>query len=213
MSLPGSRSAAKVSAVILAAGASRRMGRAKPLLPIAAEPMIRRVAQRVLAAGLEETLVIVGHQAAEVTAVLADLPLRIVKNTNWRKGQSASVATAVGALPSSAGAALFVPCDLPHLTPGLLRDLISVYRCSSASIVVPTADGQRRSPVLVDPNLFPELLTLTGDQGARQIFSAHADEVLELPVTDPRVLDDIDTRADYERLMSEVPPRAPGNGR
>lgn len=189
-----------VSAVLLAAGGSRRMGRPKPLLPFAGEALIRRVARRVLAAEPTELLVVLGHRSAEVAETIADLPLRLIQNPEWEQGQSTSVAVAVRAFSPTAGAALFIPCDQPHLTPEVLRKLSRAHRESGSAIVVPTVGGERRSPVLIAAGLFPELLALRGDRGARQIFADHQEDLQEVPITDRRALLDIDTWEDYEQL-------------
>jgi len=189
-----------LAAVILAAGRAARMGQLKQLLPVDGRPMVRRVAEAVCAAGVDQVVVVVGAQAEAVAAALAGLPLEIVVNDAWAEGMSTSLRAGLRALRPAIKAALIVLADQPALTPGLLRTLIDRYRAGDAPIVVPRYRGKRGNPVLWDRAFFPELLAIEGDRGGRDLLHRHRGQVAWVEVDDPAVLLDVDTRRDYENL-------------
>jgi molybdenum cofactor cytidylyltransferase len=97
---------------------------------------------------------------------------------------------------------VFLPGDQPLLEPEVIDRLIDIYEKTRAPIVVPRAGGERGSPVLMDRTLFPELERIRGDAGGRQIFGHHEGDITEVPISDPSALRDVDTRDDYEALLS-----------
>jgi molybdenum cofactor cytidylyltransferase len=129
----------------------------------------------------------------------AGTSLHVVDNLDWAAGQSSSVIAGLHALPAEAGAAVFLLCDQPLVSPALVRSLVDRHAETLASIVAPLVDGQRGNPVLFDRRTFPDLLALTGDTGGRAIFSRYP--VIWLPWHDRAVLLDIDTLDDYRRLQ------------
>jgi molybdenum cofactor cytidylyltransferase len=193
-----------VGGVILAAGPSRRFhdGRPKQLVPFEGEPLVRRVARAALASRLRQVLVVVGHRGPALAAVLAGLAVELVDNCDFARGQSSSVRCGLAHLEPGVEAAVFIPADQPLVTAAFIDQLIEAFGVANAPIVVPRHGGQRGSPVLVARTLFAELATITGDEGARQLFSRHEDKLLELEVDDPHALRDIDTVAEYEELLA-----------
>ncbi|MGD8626447.1 MAG: nucleotidyltransferase family protein, partial [Anaerolineae bacterium] len=162
-----------VAAVVLAAGRAARMGQLKQLLPVAGEPMVRRVVGAVCAAGLAQVVVVVGAQAGAVTGALADLAVDVAYNERWREGMSSSLRAGLEALRPEVEAALIVLADQPGLTPGLLHKLVDHYRATQAPIVAPFYGGRRGNPVLFDRELFPELGDVAGDRGGRQLLGRY----------------------------------------
>lgn len=194
-----------VSGVLLAAGASKRLtgDRPKQLLLIDGEPLVRRVAKNVLESRLRELIVVVGFMADSVRSVLSDLEVNIVNNVEYAKGQSSSVKLGLRSVNSSACAALFIPADQPFLSSTLLDELISTYEGSGGPIVMPTYKGRRGAPLLFDRSLFPELASITGDEGGRQILKRHQSEIVTVTLDSERPLLDIDTPQIYRKLVGE----------
>jgi molybdenum cofactor cytidylyltransferase len=190
------------AALILAAGASTRLGRPKQLLDWAGRPLARAVAEVALAAGLDPVIAVVGAASRQVTAALAGLPLRIVENPAYMQGQSTSLRAGVAALPADAAAALVLLADQPFVTAAIVARIVAEWRAHGSAIVAPAYAGQRGNPVLFDRTVFPELLAVEGDQGARAILAANPSRIRLVRFDDPRPLIDIDTSEDYERLAS-----------
>lgn len=193
-----------VAAIILAAGASSRMGRPKQLLDWHGRPLVRAVVEQALAAQLDQICVVVGGAGAAVTAALDGLPLRIVANPDYAVGQSSSLHAGVAALDSAIGAALILLGDQPFVTAAIIQQLVAAWRATDAAIVAPLYQGQRGNPVLFARTIFPELLAVTGDQGARGVLAADSSRVHSISFDDPRPLADIDTLEAYLRLQDET---------
>ena len=191
-----------VAIIILAAGASSRMGQPKQLLEWDNQPLIRRVAQTALAAQAEAVYVVVGGAGAAVTAALDNLPVQIVACPHYATGQSASLRAGIAALATHTDAALIMLGDQPFVTTAIIDALISVWRESRAPIVAPTFDGRRGNPVLFDRSMFAELLTVQGDQGARTVLQSTAAHIRLVPFIGTRALEDIDTIDDYHRIQA-----------
>ena len=189
-----------VAGIILAAGASQRMGQPKPLLLWRGKPFICHVARTALDAGLAPVVIVIGAHADEVRSALADLPVEIVYNPNWAEGQSTSVQAGLQALPPETTAAIFLLADQPRIPVELVRALMARHAQTQPPIVAPMIEGRRGNPVLFDYSVFPDLMSLQGDAGGRLIFSRYP--AAHVPWHDPNLLLDVDTLEDYERLLS-----------
>ena len=189
-----------VAALILAAGASSRMGRPKQLLDWKGRPLVRAAADAALEARLDPLLVVVGGAGDEVAHVLAGLPLRIVANPDYAAGQSTSLRAGIAALGNDADAVVVLLGDQPFVSAAIVEQLVAEWQAGGASIVAPTYAGQRGNPVLFARAIFPELLNIQGDQGARAVLTADRARLRLVAFDDPRPLADIDTPEDYERL-------------
>ena len=191
-----------VSGILLAAGRSLRFGgETKQLLDFAGEPLIRRVAGEACRSLLGEVVAVVGHRAAAVEAALAGLDLRSVSNSRYREGLSGSIAVGIRSIDQRAEAALFMTADQPLLTKDVIDRIVSKYRQTRAAIVVPSFEGQRGSPVLFARKLFADLQGLRKDRGGREIIRRCPELVVEVELESGRPLADIDTPADYERVL------------
>ncbi len=190
-----------IAGVLLAAGRSERMGQPKLLLPWHDMPLVRHAALIALASQLDKLVVVVGHAAEQVQTVLADLSLRIVVNDAFAEGQSTSLATGIGALNSHVDGAVVLLADQPMLQPATINALIETYAQLKAPIVVPRYAGRRGNPVLFDRSMFAELQAVRGDQGARSLFTRHAQRVHWVDVADEGTLLDVDMPAMYQELL------------
>jgi molybdenum cofactor cytidylyltransferase len=189
----------RVAAVILAAGGSSRFGSPKQLLPWKDTTLLEHVVDTVLESSMQETIVVLGHEAQRLGKLISDRRLSIVVNEDWEAGQSSSVRAGIQALPEDCGACLFLLADQPKVTVELIEQVLNRYRQTLAPIVAPVHAGRRGNPVLFDQALFPELLKMTGDEGGRQVIQHHRDAMEEVEVGDPDFFLDIDTVEEYER--------------
>jgi molybdenum cofactor cytidylyltransferase len=193
---------ARIAVIILAAGASRRLGRPKQLLRVGGEPLIRHTVRHALASQADEVLVVLGNESTVVRAQIEDLGSAIAINPDFARGQSTSMVCGVSSLNPDIGAAILMLGDQPTVTPAFLNALINRFRSSGSSIVQPRySDGRPGNPVLISRRLFPELLDVTGDIGARDVIRAHISEVeyVELDTPPPP---DVDSEEDYQTLLT-----------
>lgn len=185
------RTDSAIPAVILAAGASRRLGRPKQLVLLDGETLLRRAVRAALA-GCAPVLVVVGSQAAEIEASLAGMPVRVVANPEWQEGMAASIRAGIRALPGDAPAALFLVCDQTAVDGALVGRLLAVRRAHPEAVVACAYGNARGTPSLFPARCFPQLLKLQGDRGARDLLAGP--DVLTVPF--PEGVADVDTPAD-----------------
>lgn len=192
----------RVSGVVLAAGSSRRFGASPPkqLALFEGEPLVRRAVRTAIESELSEVIVVVGMAAASVEAAIGDFDARVVRNLHYEMGQSSSVKAGLAAVDTEAEGALFMPVDQPRMSTSVINALVACHRQTRAAIVVPTYQGRRGAPVLIGRSLFGELATIEGDVGGRQIFPAHEEDIVELPVASSSALVDLDTLEDLPTL-------------
>jgi molybdenum cofactor cytidylyltransferase len=189
-----------IAGLLLAAGASRRMGRPKLLLPVGGKPMLRWAAEALVAAGLSPVVAVLGHEALAVGETLAGLPVLRLENRSYPEGQASSLRAGVGALPPTCRAAAVALGDMPGLRAAAVVKLVEAFRSGGKGIALPVYHGRRGHPVVFDLERYrTELLALSGDEGGRSLLARHTEDVLEVPVGDAGVLLDVDTPEAYER--------------
>jgi molybdenum cofactor cytidylyltransferase len=198
-----------VSAVVLAAGESKRMGEKKELLPIAGEPMIRTVVEKLLTSrSLDEVIVVLGDRADDVGRALAgvsDERLELIGNQRFREGMGTSLAQGVRACSWGTDAIVVALGDAPFFSVEQVDALIEAH-AGGAAIAVPVNAGRRGHPVLLDGAYRGELEELSGDAGARDTLEREAASVVEVAVADDAFLVDIDDRDDYEAVKEGLVP-------
>lgn len=188
--------------VILAAGASTRMGQPKPLLMWRGEAFIRQVARTAMAADLSPVVIVAGEYVAEIQAAVSDLPVTVIHNAEWAAGQSTSIKAGLKALPPETGAAIFLLADQPHIPIELVKTLKEQHAQTLSPIIVPLIEDRRGNPVVFDRVTFNDLLALSGDVGGRAVFSKY--RVTYVPWHDASLLLDVDTPEDYQRLLAST---------
>jgi molybdenum cofactor cytidylyltransferase len=196
-----------VSAVVLAAGLSSRMGGPhKLLLDAGGEPMLRRVVRAVLAVDPAELVVVTGFRAPEITAALDGLPVRFVDNPAYAEGQAGSVVTGVRALTALCDAVMIVLGDQPLLTPTALGRLIAAYATApeGRSILVPASAGQRGNPVLFAARHIPEIQAGDLKVGCRRLIETYPDRVALIEMADDAFIRDCDTPEDYAAIRARL---------
>jgi molybdenum cofactor cytidylyltransferase len=183
-----------ISAVILAAGASTRMGTQKLLLPLGGEPLVRRAVRQVCDAGFDDVLVVVGSDWENTLAALDGLPIRHAVNADYASGMGSSFRTAVAHLSGSA-AAMFALADQPFVTANEYRTVLDTYRRQSPPIISVRYGEVMAPPHLFQNEFFPELAQM--QHGARSLLQKHHERTTVLHFG-ADLLMDIDTPEDYE---------------
>ena len=189
------------AAVVLAAGGSSRLGRPKQLLPFRGRPLVRGAIEAAVNAGARPVVLVTGASADEIAAAVADLPVSTVHNPRWSEGIGASIAAGVSAIRSAwpdCPAILLLACDQPLVTAQLLRDLVALRRARNAPAAATAYAGTEGIPAVYGRAMFPLLMELKGDAGAKSILMRRRGEVATLDFPDAAT--DIDTAADAERL-------------
>ncbi|HYT18356.1 MAG TPA: NTP transferase domain-containing protein [Thermoplasmata archaeon] len=182
-----------ISAVVLAAGSSSRMGDTKPLLPLDGRPLLEHVLSAVRGSQVEDIVVVLGRDAERVRNGVSLDGARSIVNPAYDEGMSTSLRAGIDAADPRADGFLIVLGDQPFVSSATLDMLIERRSGSRAKIVIPTFERRRGNPVLLDRSLSSEVASIVGDQGCRAIFGNHPDGILEVPVDDPGILIDLDT--------------------
>lgn len=182
------------AAVLLAAGASRRLGQAKQLIEIGGEPLLRRAARALLATAPRDCVVVLGHEPERMRDALAGLPLRCVVATDHARGLSASLRTGIAALDEHIAGALLALTDQPALDAAHLRALRDTWRAQPQRAVASAYADVHGVPALLPRTWFAEIARLDGDVGARELLRARDREVVAIAA--PALARDLDTPAD-----------------
>ena len=174
----------RVDAVVLAAGRSSRMGGPNKLMALFdGRPLVRLTAETASASRAGEVVVVTGHQDARVLAALSGLTVRPAHNRDFASGLASSLKTGIRAIAPEADGALIMLGDMPGLTTGDLDRLISAFNKSGgAAIVRATHGGKRGNPVILPRALFPEVMKLEGDTGARHIVESEGNPVIDVEI-------------------------------
>ena len=190
----------RIAGIVLAAGASTRMGENKLLLELEDETLIERCVKRVLAAEFDPVVVVLGYEADLVLRHIDSLPIHVVVNDRYEMGMNSSLATGVAELGDNASAVCVVLADMPFVTAEMLREVVSRYRETGAPLVVSQYGGVNAPPTLFDHSLFTELRASEGEEMGKRLVERYRDaaEIVEWPEV---ALADVDEPDDYERAM------------
>jgi molybdenum cofactor cytidylyltransferase len=189
----------KAGAIILAAGASSRMGRPKPLLELNGETFLDRLIGR-FSGICSPITVVLGYEANRIRAGIRNVGgARFVVNPAPERGMLSSLQCGLASLPADAEAALFTPADLPSIQSSTIA---AVAASNAATIAIPRCGGRNGHPVRISRAIVAELLALPEGAQAREVLHRHRGETLFLDVDDPGILHDVDTPADYEELIA-----------
>ncbi|MBM3744228.1 MAG: nucleotidyltransferase family protein [Acidobacteria bacterium] len=196
----------KLAGLILAAGASSRMGRPKALLELEGETFLDRLIG-LLGAHCLSVLVVLGHQAEMVQAGLKRAAkAAFVLNPDHRRGQLSSLQCGLRALPPDADGVLFTLVDLPAVRPSTIERLARQARLLAAPwLVIPRHQGRRGHPVGCSPELIEELIELPVNAQARAVVHRHLERACYVEVDDPGILRDVDDPAAYQDLLQGSP--------
>ncbi len=194
----------KITALVLAAGRSSRMGAEnKLLMPLRGAPMVARTVDAIAASGVRDVVVVLGHEADAVRKALAGRDLTFIGNPRFAEGMSTSLKAGLGGIHADADGVLICLGDMPAVTTDAIDKLIAAFNPTEGrAIIVPTFGGKRGNPVLFAAAFVDEMRAADGDVGARALLSQHADGVYEVE-TDAGVLADADTPAAFAALKAD----------
>jgi molybdenum cofactor cytidylyltransferase len=199
------RRARSVAAIVLAAGRSRRMAPLNKLLVADAQgtPMVARVVDNVLASHARPIIVVTGHERDRVEEALAGRPVIFAHADDYAEGLSASLKAGIAALPKDAEGVLVCLGDMPLVAGPMLDRLIAAFDPEEGrAIVMPTFRGKQGNPMLWAREFIPEIMTITGDVGARHLVGKHGDRMVEVEMADDAVLRDFDTTEALKGLVA-----------
>ena len=189
-----------VAGVVLAAGASTRLGRNKLFLEIEGESLLRRAVRHVSNAGLNPIVVVLGHEADRARQELTDLPIVPVVNADYQSGVNSSLRAGIMAA-SQATAAVVVLADMTFVTTAMIETLVERYRTSAAPLVISDYSGVNAPPMLYDRSLFNELLSMQGEGCGKQVVKHHRHEAVAV-VWPQDALTDLDVPEDVDRIKA-----------
>ena len=194
-----------VSAILLAAGESRRMGELNKLeLPVNGVPLLRRTAETLLASNLKEIVVVLGHQAEKVREILEGLPLHIVENEAYREGQMTSVYKGLLSLSKVCDGVMICLSDQPLLEVDDVNVLIEAFgQRSHGSILVPTFKGQRGNPIVFDYQHRQGILNGERNLGCKKLIKKNPQQVCSFEMDSKHVVIDLDTPEDYAAFKTD----------
>jgi len=207
------------AAIILAAGSSSRMGagRHKLLLPLGNRPVLAHVVTATLASRARPIVIVLGHQAEQVRRHIATFTVSpaviSVENPHYLQGMSTSLRAGLqtliqnenthGQIFHSLDGVIILLGDQPLMTPHIIDALITRKQTTGKRIIAPLYNGKRGNPVLFDVSLFPELLEISGDEGARSVIERHKQEVATIELSDAMASYDVDTWEAYQAVVTE----------
>lgn len=189
-----------IGVILLAAGASGRLGEPKQLLKFQGETLLRRAAKTALASSSASVVITLGSRIEIMRKEVEDLPVKIVENKDWETGMSGSIRAALKKfLEDELKAVVVMVCDQPFVDENLLKKIITKFQETDALVVACAYQNTLGTPALFHRKLFPELLALNAQAGAKQLIKKYNAQTAA--VSFPEGAFDIDTRADYKNLM------------
>ena len=181
-----------ICAIVLAAGKSERMGTQKVLLPLAGVTILEHIVGRIAGSVVDRTFVVVGHEGARVVKALEGCPVSVVMNPAYQAGMLSSVRCGLRALPAECEAVLIALGDQPRLSTGVIDTLVRAFSGCSKGIAVPIHRGRRGHPLIFASSYRPEIIERYDDEGLRGLLVAHPGDILEVEVSVPYILEDMD---------------------
>lgn len=192
-----------ISAILLAAGESRRMGELKQLLLFRGKPFVVCCVENLLAARLAEIIVVTGHRSAEVAAVLADYPVKIAVNNDYQLGMGSSVKCGIGAARQDATAFLLALADQPQLSTPLINRVITAYEDAHPLIAIPRFGDRNGHPIIFSSQLREAALAAEPETGLKPVLHANRPQTLFVRMEDNLILTDFDTPEEYRKFRQD----------
>ena len=182
-----------VSAILLAAGEAKRMGKLKQLMPLGGTTMVEQTIDNLLSSGVSKVIVVLGYKAEEVMKKIAGRPIKIVLNPIYRQGMGTSIAAGLKFVDSQAQAVMLALADQPFVDSHTINRLIEEFQNHDKGIAIPTYKGRRGHPLIFSIKYKAPLSRLKGDIGGREIIKRHPEDILEVAVDCEGIVIDIDT--------------------
>ncbi len=187
-----------ISAVVLAAGQSSRLGKPKQLLIWHGTTLLEYTLDCIRESGIEDIVLVLGAQAEIIKSAINNRGLRIVVNAGWQTGKAGSIRAGLNAVSQDVEGVMIFLCDQPYLTPDLIRAVLQAGSQTSANITAPVVGEQVINPVLFKKEIFYDFLLLQGEEGGKKLFKSH--HIQRVPWKDERILLDIDIPDDLKNL-------------
>lgn len=186
-----------ISAILLAAGKSRRMGRPKLLMPFGQSTIVEQAIDNLLGSVVDEVIVVLGHGAEEAIKTLVTKPVKLMTNPDYEQGMSTSIIAGLTLVDSQVQAVMLALGDQPLINSQTINKLVKEFYNHDKGIVLPTCLGRRGHPIIFAIKYKEKLRELRGDMGGRQIIKDHPDDILEVAVSCEGIFIDIDTVDNY----------------
>jgi len=193
-----------VSAIILAAGESKRMGILKQLLPLGQSTILGQTIDNFLNSKLSEIVVVVGYKAQEVTNAIGNRPVKLATNPDYQQGMGTSIAIGLSLISSKVQGIMIALADQPFIDRQIIDILIEAFNTGTKGIVIPVYRGRRGNPVIFNVSYKQELLALKADIGGREIIARHPEDVTEVIFDTDDVVNDIDTEDKYNLAKDRI---------
>lgn len=194
-----------IAALVLAAGASERMGEPKALLTIHGKTFLNHIITTLHSARILHQYIVLGANAERILPTLDRNSGTVVVNKHWEEGQLSSIVTGITALDRELYHGVMIcPVDHPLISQSLLVDVLHGFWKSGKNIILPTYHGKRGHPVLFGKAMLDELCSAPNTEGAKAVIRKYPDEIFEVPVTDEGILLNIDTPSDYQTLKTKL---------
>lgn len=204
---PVAQHAPRITAIVLAAGKSSRMGSNKLLADLNGKPLLRHSVEALKASSVHDIIVVTGNEPEQVKSTLKPLDVTLVHNANFAEGLSTSLKRGLAALTAETDAVLVCLGDMPLVDAQTIDRLVAAFNVTEhRTICVPTFEGKRGNPVLWGRQHFIAIEEIEGDQGARLLLDALSDEVVEIEVKTQAVLVDVDTPQALQDIRSALNP-------
>jgi molybdenum cofactor cytidylyltransferase len=194
----------KISAIILSAGFSTRMGRFKPLLPLGNETVLERVIRVFRKAGVGDVRVVVGHRMGELIPMIERTNASVVINPNYSKGMFSSVQAGVNSIPRDSDAFFVHPVDIPMIYPSTITKMIDRHDTHEGMIIYPCYRGNRGHPPLVPGKFSKAIIRANGSGKLNDVLASFKRDSVDLEVEDPNILLGINHPGDYTAMVSSL---------
>jgi molybdenum cofactor cytidylyltransferase len=192
-----------VSAILLSAGSSQRMGTPKALLKIGDKTFLQHLVDAVQGAGIKDVHIVLGAEAETLQSQLSWYHGNVVVNADWQSGQLSSILTGINSLNvETCSGVLICPVDHPLVTSLVIKGLVRAFEDSKKHIVVPTYQGHRGHPIVLSKVLFQEINDAPAEIGLRNVVHAHEGDIREVAIEEQGVLINIDTPDDYQKYIA-----------
>ena len=193
----------KTGIIILAAGNSSRMGEPKQLMMYKNKTFLQHIIGEAKSANLEPVICVTGYQSELITKSITGMGVSIIYNQLWRDGMGTGIAAGIKQLLlSDVDSVILAVSDQPHVSSDLFSSMLALKDQSGKRIVACSYAGTLGTPVLFDKDYFNQLKSLSGNQGAKNIVKLNIPDVCPIEFEKGRI--DIDTKEDYENLISEI---------
>lgn len=189
-----------ISAIILAAGQSRRMGQPKMLLPWGNRTVLEQVVATFLKAGVEEIVIVTGAEQKQVEKAIVGYPVRAAHNSDYATGEMlSSLQCGLRELPAETQASLIGLGDQPQVRGESIRSICDAYLHRPSELIVPSFQMRRGHPWLIARTLWEEILALRPPKTPRDFLNHHAGDILYINMATSTILADLDTPEDYRK--------------